>query len=109
MFTVPVTLSTRAVSGQDSFGNDVYAVVQSTVDGVYAPGSSSEQVQGQDVVVTQPTVYLPTGTDVDSVDALTIGGLIYEVDGQPSIWPAHPFTGWQPEFSVEVRLRRVTG
>ncbi|MCW2898488.1 MAG: hypothetical protein JWO67_753 [Streptosporangiaceae bacterium] len=108
-FTVPVVLVSRTVTGEDSFGNDVYGPVESTVDGIFAPGGSTEQVQGQDVVTTQPTVYLRTGTSVAAVDALRISGVIYEVDGQPNAWPPNPYSGWQPEFSVEVKLRRVTG
>jgi hypothetical protein len=77
--------------------------------GVFAPGVSLEQVQGQDVVTTQPTVYYLPGTDVDAVDAVTVNGLLYEVDGEPNVWPPSPFTGWQPEYSVEVRLKKVTG
>lgn len=107
--TVPVVLKTRAVSGQDSYGNDVYSVTEETVDGIFAPGASVEQIQGQDVVTTQPTVYLRTGTTAAAVDALSVAGLDYEVDGDPAAWPPNPYTGWQPEFSVEVRLRRVTG
>jgi hypothetical protein len=108
-FTVPVTLTGRTVSGRDAFGNDVYTTIQTTLDGVFAPGPSVEQVQGRDVVTTQPTVYLPTGTDASAVDSLTIDGLAYEIDGEPNVWPPNPFTGWQPAYSVEVKLRRVTG
>lgn len=108
-FTVPVVLKGRTVSGQDAFGNDVYSVTEETTDGIFAPGGSVEQVQGQDVVITQPTVYLRTGTSVAAVDAVTVGGLDYEVSGEPAAWPPNPFTGRQPEFSVEVRLRRTTG
>lgn len=107
VFTVPVTLNKRVKSGTDAFGNDVYAATASTVAGVFAPGGSSEQMQGQDIVITQPTVYLLTGTDVSAVDSLTVNGLAYEVDGSPNAWPPHPFTGWVPDYSVEVRLRRV--
>lgn len=109
VFTVPVTLNKRVKSGQDALGNDTFTTTAATVAGVFAPGGSSEQVQGQDVVITQPTVYLLTGTDVSAVDSLTVNGLAYEVDGQPEDWPPSPFSGWQPDYSVVVRLRRVTG
>lgn len=109
IFTVPVVLKTRVKSGEDNFGNDVFTETDLPTQGVFAPGSSAELVQGQDVVTTQPTVYLPTGTDVSAIDALTVNGLQFEVDGAPMVWPPHPMTGWQPDYSVEVRLRRVTG
>lgn len=108
-FTVPVVLSSRVKSGTDSYGNDVYTPTNSTVDGIFAPGGSVEQLQGQDVVTDQPTVFLPTGTAVAAVDAVTVGGQRFEVDGTPNVWPPNPFTGWLPEFSVQVKLKRVTG
>jgi len=101
-----VTLVGRTVSGQDAYGNDVYTEVQSTVPGVFAPGGSTEQVQGQDMVISQPTVYLPAGTDVTAVDAVIVGSVRYDVDGAPSDWRS-PFTGWQA--GVQVRLKSVTG
>jgi hypothetical protein len=109
IFTVPVTLKRRTVSGQDALGNDVFTTVDVSLAGVFAPGGSLEQLQGQDVVTDQPSVFLPTGTAVDAVDAVAVNGLLYEVDGEPNVWPPHPFTGWQPEYSVEVKLRKVTG
>lgn len=108
-FTTPVDLTSRTVSGRDPLGNDVYTTTVTTVDGIFAPGSSAELVQGQDVVTTQPTVFLPTGSDLSAVDAVKVNGLQFEVDGDPNVWPPNPYTGWQPEFSVEVKLRRVTG
>lgn len=109
VFTVPVTLNKRVKSGTDSYGNDVFTSVPATVAGVFAPGGSSEQVQGQDLLTTQPTVYLLTGTNVAAIDSVTVGGLDYEVDGDARSWPSNPFSGWQPDYSVEVRLKRVTG
>lgn len=103
-FGATVTLVRRVKSGEDAFGNDTFSTTSQTVVGAYSPGGSSEQVQGQDVVVTQPTVYLPTGTDLRAVDAIDIGGERFEVDGTPGEWQ-NPFTGWRP--GLEVRLRRV--
>lgn len=109
IFTVPVVLKTRVKSGTDTLGNDVFTETDVPTQGVFAPGGSAELVQGQDVVTTQPTVYLPTGTAVAATDALTVNGVPFEVDGDPLVWPPHPMTGWQPDYSVEVKLRRVTG
>lgn len=108
MFTVPVVLVSRTVTGQDPLGNDLYASTEVTVDGIFAPGGSTELVQGQDLVIDQPTVYLPTGTSAAAVDAVRVYGDTYEIDGTPRAWPPNPFTGWLPDFSVEVRLRRVS-
>lgn len=100
-----VSLVKRVKSGEDALGNDVFSTSSTDVLGAFTPGGSSEQVQGQDTVITQPTVYLPAGTDVSAVDAIDVEGDRYEVDGSPNDWQ-NPFTGWRP--GVEVKLRRVT-
>jgi hypothetical protein len=104
-FGQTVTLVKRVKSGTDAFGNDVFSTTSVDVLGAFTPGGSSEQVQGQDVVITQPTVYLPAGTDVSAVDAIDVAGDRYEVDGSPNDW-RNPFTGWRP--GVEVKLKRVS-
>lgn len=105
-FGVNVTVVSRAVSGTDSLGNDVFTLTKTVVLGAFAPGGSTELVQGQDIVITQPVAYLPPGTVVGPSDAVQVAGTTYEVDGSPNAWLS-PFTGWQP--GVEVRLKAVTG
>jgi hypothetical protein len=110
--TVTVTLVTQgSPTGQDQYGNDTYTPVETTVPGcLFAPGGSTETVNGQDVVVTQPTVYAPTGTPVTAYDkAIVTGYGTFDVDGKPQAWPPSPFSGWQPRNSVVIRLREVQG
>lgn len=101
-----VTLVRRVKSGRDPFGNDVWSETRTDVRGVYSPGGSTEIVQGQDLVISQPTVALPPRVDLTAVDAVEVNGDVYEVEGSPSA-PQSPFTSWQP--GVIVKLRRVTG
>jgi hypothetical protein len=101
-----ITLQVRTKTGTDAYGNDVFSTAPTVVKGAFAPGGSTEQVQGQNVLITQPTIYLQPGTDVSAVDAVDIDGDRFEVDGTPNDW-INPFTGWSA--GVEVRLRRVTG
>lgn len=101
-----ITVVRRIKSGTDSLGNDVWTEERTDVLGLFNPGTSAELVQGQDVITTQPSVYLPTGTDVTAIDRVEIAGLSYEVDGLPVSWVS-PFSSWAP--GVEVKLRRVTG
>jgi hypothetical protein len=108
-FTVPITLAKRVVTSTDAYGNDVYTETTSTVQGVFAPGVSMENTQGEDQVVSQPTAYLPASVDPSAVDVLEVGGLRYQIDGEPQVWGAHPFTGWRPPLPMIVPLRRVTG
>lgn len=105
-YGVPVTVVTRTASGRDADGNTTWTETSVTVTGAFAPGGSSELIQGQDTVITQPTVYLPSGTAVQPTDRVTVAGLTYEVDGSPNEW-INPFTG--SDFGVEVKLQRVTG
>lgn len=101
-----ITLVKRTKGVPDAYGNDTWTTSASTVHGAYNPGSSSELVQGQDVLTIQPSVYLPAGTSVAALDAVQVDGLTFEVDGQPNAW-VNPFTGHA--FGIEVRLKRVTG
>lgn len=107
-FTVPVTLVTRTLSGRDNDGNDRYITVNTTIAGVFAPGGSTESTDGGDTVITQPTVYLPLPAPT-AVDEVLVNGATFEVDGDPSVWPANPYTGHQPDYPVVVRLRKVNG
>lgn len=101
-----MTVIERVKAPPDAFGNDTWTEVRTDVRGVFNPGGSTEIVQGQDVVIVQPTVVLPPGTDVAAIDAVEVDGNRYEVDGSPSA-PVSPFTNWAP--GVVVKLRRVTG
>lgn len=106
-FGQPVTILHRTQgSARDNDGNFAPTTVSVTVQGAFAPRGSTEIVQGQDVVITQPTVYLPPGTVIGPADAVTVAGVTYQVDGAPNAY-VNPFTGWQP--GVEVKLREVTG
>jgi len=105
-FPQTVTVVRRVKSGTDGFGNDVFTTATADVPGAFNPGTSAELVQGQDLLTVQPSVYLPAGTDVAAIDAVQVGGELFEVDGSPNVW-VNPFTGWAP--GVEVKLRRVTG
>lgn len=102
----PITIVTRTRSGVDAFGNDVFTTSTATVAGVFAPAGSVDNVQGEDVIVTQPRVFLPAGTTVTGIDAVEVDGVTYEVDGDPNVW-VNPFTGVAP--GIQLALRRVAG
>lgn len=103
----PVTVHRRTVTSWDGYRDDVYTDANDQVQALaFAPGASVEVTQGRDTITTQPTVYLPTGTVLDGVSAVTARGVRYEVDGSPRDWRS-PFSGRRP--GVEVRLRGVTG
>lgn len=110
-FGLTVTLTTLGEpTGRDEYGKNTYTPTDTDVPGCgFAPATSIEnQAQGQDAVLTPATLYMPTGTDVSAIDSITVPGYgMFEVDGEPEVWPAHPMTGWQPARNVVVRLRKV--
>lgn len=109
-YTSAITVVARTVTGQNSDGGDIYTDTTTVVDGVFAPGGSTETTQAGDTVVTQPTVYLPAPAPA-AIDQVIVGGVTYEVQGDPADWSIqpNPFTGWVPDLPVVVPLRRVTG
>lgn len=108
LFGITVTLVTRTKAvDPDVDGNDVYTAVNSSIDGcAFDPGGSTEFVQGQDMVVSQPVLYTPSGTVVDPYAQFIVNGATYEVDGSPNAYES-PLSGWQP--GVAIKLKRVTG
>lgn len=108
MFAFPetFTLIGEAVTGEDGDGNDVTTPTESTVLGAFAPAGSTELVQGEDVVLTNPTLYLETGSPIPkATDRFRIRGEVYQVDGEPQFFH-NPFTGDEP--GPVVRLSKVT-
>lgn len=107
-FGITVTLITRTPTGQDALGNDVFT--DTTVDVAncfFDPGGSVELVQGQDMVTTKPTLYLPDeALTVGPFDQVVVDGVKYEVDGTPN-YPVNPWTGWAP--CIVAHLKVVTG
>lgn len=107
-FAQTVTWVSRAVSGVDGYGNDTYTATQTVTAGVFAPAGSAEITTGRDTVTTQPTLYgIDPTLPVKATDQFIIGGVSFEVDGDPQVYPPNPFTGWQ--VGQVVTLRRVTG
>lgn len=108
--TVPVQLVKRVMVGADELGKEIREdQVLATVGGVFYPaGTSTETTFQQDQVTVRPEVFLPD-VDLTAVDAVNIGGVRYQVDGTPKLWPAAPFTGWQSPLPLQVTLLEVTG
>lgn len=113
-------------SPPDNFGNTTKTVAWTIYPAIWWPAGSREIVGSQDQVTWHNTVCLPTGTPVLAADVVIpavtiIGGAVqydadettpkgdqFQVDGQPTAWPANS-AGWQHPFSVVVNLTRATG
>lgn len=101
-WTTPVTRIRVEPADVDQYGETMPgAEVQEALPaGLFAPGASSEPVApGAAPVITAPTVYWPgQWPDVLASDVLLIGGVRYQVEGDPARWP----------MGLVVTLRAVT-
>lgn len=105
-FPETFTIHTRGITGKDGDGNDVYGDTDVTTSGAFAPEGSTELIQGEDVTLTHPTLYLSDGAPVPAAtDEVTVRGTRYQIDGVPQTFH-NPFTGDEP--GAVVRLLKVT-
>ncbi|GAA2108182.1 hypothetical protein [Streptomyces synnematoformans] len=98
---------------QDEYGNDLPGVPTETEvagcgiaprDGNGAGGN--EITDARDTVIIGLTLYAPAGTDLRATDQVRVGGILYDIDGEPG-WFTSPFTG---SFGpVVAALERVSG
>lgn len=107
-FGVTVTVETWSAGSADAHGNSA----PSWAAGVAVPGcgfdpGGTEEPFGEGravVVVTQPKVFMPSGTAITARDRVTVRGVTYQVVGDPADW-VNPFTG--RAFGLQVNLERV--
>lgn len=101
-WAVPVTRVRASPAGVDQYGESIPGPEgqEALPAGLFAPGASSEPVsQGAAPVITAPTVYWPgQWPDIIAADVLIIGGVRYQVEGDPARWP----------MGLVVTLRAVT-
>jgi hypothetical protein len=103
-FGQDVTLITRAKSGTDSLGNDLFTTTQTVIPGCPVwPSATTETLTGEDTVTSDLTALLPIGTVITARDAVIVNGLTYEVDGVPAQFIS-PFTNMQPGIAVNLKL-----
>lgn len=113
-----VTINRMGVTGTDEYSDDVYGVVQAVpVQAVLVPlllkrapratrpGGFSEDLEGEFVVASGYTMYVPADTVIAVTDQVLIDGELWNVDGVPGLL-ASPFTGVS---LLQVELNRVTG
>lgn len=82
------------------------SVYPNTVTETVSRKTGTELINGQDTVVFGLTVLMPPDTDIQATDQVSVDDVLYEVNGQPSVWKS-PATG---RFScVEVQLKAGKG
>lgn len=118
----------RSPTGTDSYGNVTYGETYIAYPGIWWPAGSTEATDRQDQVTWKDTLCLPASADVTTAIDAAIpealadgsGNLILDGDGkpqgdrfsvvgQPNVWPTNPFSGWRPDFPIELILTRETG
>lgn len=104
-----VTIVRKSPGGTDVYGDPITSTT-TRIDlagcGV-APRYSTEPTdRGRQGVIIGWSVYPPADAGILFTDQLEVGGVLYEVEGEPAEW-ANPFTGWNP--GGEVALRRAVG
>lgn len=103
-----VVLHSRTVTGQDADGNDVYGDTDTTLTNVPVwPRNSSELVQGQDTLIVGLSCIVPSSVDPTGVDAVTVDGKRYQIDGEPGDFTQSPLTG--SALGWQLNLTRVEG
>ena len=105
---INITMVQRVPDGVTADGNDAFRLVETVQPGcAFDPGGTSEEQDGRDQVVREPTVYFPDGSAAPTaIDYLLIDGDKYEIKGTPKVY-RNPFTGYQP--GAVIPLQKVTG
>jgi len=106
LLNTPCTIVRRSEDGTvDSYGNEIPDETLATSTCSLQQTRRDEPSSAGEVSVTTWTLFLPTGTPLDTNDGVLIGDAEYEVIGQP--WDA---TEGSPAIHhVEATVRKVAG
>lgn len=104
LMTIGGVLTTVTPAGVDTFNDVTTSTSTAAVKCWVEQTHRTEQTSAGPVSTEEWRAYFPAGTTVDALDQLTVGGVVYELDGPP--WPA--FNPRLAAFShIEASLRRV--
>lgn len=108
LFTETVILRRRGepTGDYDDLGNPILGPDTDTPHPAwYEVGASSESTDARDRQVWGYSLYLPLDAPLDSADAVVIGGVEYEVIGEPGRQPG----GFIVEGYIYAAVQKVTG
>lgn len=98
-------------TGVDRYNQPVLMVVETDIPGaLFAPErESAESVEvGRQQVPAKPTLYwLREWPDIVRTDQIRVDGVVYDVDGEPSVW--RDDLGGSSLGGLIVTLKRVEG
>lgn len=97
-----VTLTTVTEGSRDVYGRPTKSTATATVNGRLDQQQTTETVGDRDVTTTRLVLFLEPTATVTSTTRATVGGVTYQVDGDP--WPV---LGARSVHHLEVPVRRV--
>lgn len=102
----PCQLVRRSDSGDiDAHGGEIETETVTEVMCDLQQRQRSEDEESGELSDTLWTLFLPTGTDIDTSDAVVVGGRVYELVGDP--WDAQQ--GSPDMWHLEATVRRTAG
>lgn len=105
-FGETVVLHSRAVTGRDGDGNDIYTPTDTTIEGVTLyPRESVELVQGQNTNIVGLVAVFKSAVAIEATDKLTARGKVWDVDGMVGEYHSS-LTGHEV---TKVNLTRASG
>lgn len=102
----PCLILRRSETGQlDAHGGEIETETTESVMCDLQQRVRSEEGDAGELSDTLWTLFLPTGTDIRTDDAVVVGGRVYELVGDP--WDA--IQGSPDMYHVEATVRRTSG
>ncbi|HMV73262.1 MAG TPA: head-tail adaptor protein [Microthrixaceae bacterium] len=102
--TVTILTCTTTTDRYGGAVDDWTDPIETDVPGArFAPGSTSEDLDGRAATTQTGTVYLPPDTAVTAADRIRVRGVVYVVDGVPADWQGTRVGG------LAVNVKEVTG
>ena len=88
---------------KDSYGVPITTTEETPLYASVAPRTSTTSVGVSETTITEGlTLYMPSGTSVDTDDLFTVRGVVYIVDGEAFDW-ASGLGSWRPGTVVDLR------
>lgn len=92
-----------SLATKDAYGVPQTSTVETPLYASVAPRTSTTSVGVSETTITEGlTLYLPSGTSVETDDLFTVRGATYLVDGEAFDW-ASGLGSWKPGTVVDLR------
>jgi len=103
-----ITIIRKTVDGYTKHNLPKYETEEIELVGLFNQGGSKQSdAVNRDEIITEATIYLPSGTLIEDTDSFIIDGLPYEKIGDPVV-TVSPFLNFPP-VPVMVKVRKSDG